>query len=169
VFDPCVIGVDPGIARVGVAAVARRNGAPALLWTATVRTPRELEEASRLRTIADAIRAAIAAHRPESVAIERVAWNRNASSAMAVARATGVILLATAEAGVPAEEYGPLEVKMAITGDGTADKRRVRDALGRVHRVAGVPDQPDAADAVAVALCHLARSRLRGAERASAR
>ena len=164
-----MIGVDPGIARVGIAAVERRGGAATLLEARTIRTERTLEEASRLRAIADAVRAAIAAHRPASVAIERVAWNRNASSAMAVARATGVIVLASAEADVPVEEYGPLEVKMAITGDGSADKRRVRDALGRLHGIRVAPAEPDTADAVAVALCHLTGSRLRGVERASAR
>jgi crossover junction endodeoxyribonuclease RuvC len=168
VFDPCVVGVDPGIARIGIAAVARRGRGAELRWAATVRTAAAADEPSRLRAVADAVRAAIVAHRPSSIAVERVAWNRNASSAMAVARATGVILLASAEAGVPVEEYGPLEVKMAITGNGTADKRQVKDALARVHGLTAVPDQADAADAVAVALCHLTRSRLRAAERASA-
>src|SRR3990172_1504942 len=123
-FDGCVLGVDPGIARVGLAAVGREGRTPALLWADTVRTPSGTDEAARLRTIAEAVRAAIAAHRPTSLAVERVAWNRNQTSAMAVARATGVILLAAAEAGIPAAEYGPLEVKMAITGVGNAEKRQ---------------------------------------------
>jgi crossover junction endodeoxyribonuclease RuvC len=169
-FDACVLGVDPGIARIGVAAVARDGRETKLLWTTTVRTPAELDEASRLRRIAQALREAIETQRPTSVAVERVAWNRNAVSAMSVARATGVILLAAAEAGLPLEEYGPLEVKMAITGLGTADKRQVQEALTRVHGLRDVPADADAADAVAVALCHLTRSRLRSAaERAGAR
>ena len=169
-FDACVLGVDPGIARIGVAAVARERRETKLVWAATVRTSADLDEASRLQRIARAIRDAIATHRPTSVAVERVAWNRNASSAMAVARATGVILLAAAEAGLPLEEYGPLEVKMAITGLGTADKRQVQEALTRVHGLRDVPTDADAADAVAVALCHLTRSRLRtAAERAGSR
>jgi crossover junction endodeoxyribonuclease RuvC len=169
-FDACVLGVDPGIARIGVAAVARDRRETKLVWAATVRTSTELDEASRLQRIARAIRDAIATQRPTSVAVERVAWNRNASSAMAVARATGVILLAAAEAGLPLEEYGPLEVKMAITGLGTADKRQVQEALTRVHGLRDVPGDADAADAVAVALCHLTRSRLRSAaERAGSR
>jgi crossover junction endodeoxyribonuclease RuvC len=169
-FDACVLGVDPGIARIGVAAVARDRRETKLVWAATVRTSAELDEALRLQRIARAIRDAIATQRPTSVAVERVAWNRNASSAMAVARATGVILLAAAEAGLPLEEYGPLEVKMAITGLGTADKRQVQEALTRVHGLRDVPGDADAADAVAVALCHLTRSRLRSAaERAGSR
>jgi crossover junction endodeoxyribonuclease RuvC len=85
--------------------------------------------------------------------------------ALGVARATGVVLLAASQAGIPVEEYGPLEVKMAVTGQGNADKTRVRDALRRVHGLDDVPDEPDAADAVAVALCHLGQSRLRRMQR----
>jgi crossover junction endodeoxyribonuclease RuvC len=159
-FDTGVLGVDPGIATLGLAFVGRASGGRStLVWSDTVRTPANLEEPRRLRMIADAVRAAIAVHRPVAVAVERVAWNRNASSAMAVARATGVILLAAAEAEVPAREYGPLEVKMSVTGVGNAPKAQVRDALAGAHGLRGVPRQPDAADAVAIAVCHLAQSR----------
>ena len=89
---------------------------------------------------------------------------------MAVARATGVVMAAAAEAGVPVEEYGSLEVKNAITGSGGADKAQIRTALIRVHGLADVPTQPDAADAVAIAVTHLVRSRFAAAAaRAEAR
>lgn len=78
---------------------------------------------------------------------------------MAVARASGMALLAAAELGIPVHEYAPLEVKMAVTGDGTAGKDDVRGALARLHGIVGVPREADAADAVAVALCHLHQSR----------
>ena len=155
------------MASCGLAAVARSGGRVRVLWSDTVRTPSGLEEALRLRTLSEALREAISAHRPETMAVERVMWGQNKTSALAVARATGVILLAAADAGVPVEEYAPLEVKMAVTGLGNADKRRVREALVRAHRVEGVPEQADAVDAVAVALCHLQQSRLRRAARAA--
>lgn len=164
-FDSCVLGVDPGLTRLGLATVARRGRDTALFFATTVATPTDLPEAGRLRLIHEAVRDAIAEHRPESVAVERVAWNTNQRSAMHVARATGVVLLAAAEAGLEVAEYGPLEVKMAVTGQGNADKRQVRDALERFHGLRGVPSQADAADAVAVALCHLTQSRLHRAER----
>jgi crossover junction endodeoxyribonuclease RuvC len=88
-------------------------------------------------------------------------------SALQVARATGVVLLAAAEAGLTVDEYGPLEVKMAITGYGNADKAQVREALTRFHGLEHVPTDPDAADAVAVALCHLTQTRLKRAARAA--
>ena len=122
-------------------------------------TPTDADESVRLRTIADAARAAIAEHRPAAVAIERVAWSRNQVSAMRVARATGAIMVVAAEAGLAVAEYAPNEVKSAVTGAGNADKAQVQMALTRVHGLRGVPAQADAADAVAVALTHLLAAR----------
>jgi crossover junction endodeoxyribonuclease RuvC len=163
VFDSCVLGVDPGLSALGLGAVGRRDRRPTLLLAETVRTPSDLSESERLRLLYGAIGDAIAAHEPASVAIERIAWNKNQVSAMSVARATGVVLLAAAEAGLPVEEYGSLEVKMAVTGQGNADKAQVRDALERFHGLRDLPNEPDAVDAVAIALCHLMQSRLRQA------
>jgi crossover junction endodeoxyribonuclease RuvC len=138
-FEGPVLGVDPGVARLGLAVVARRDGKPALVWSATVQTSSGEAEAARLQTISTAVRAAIEEHRPGSVAIERVAWNVNKASAMAVARATGVVMAAAAEAGVGVEEYGSLEVKNAVCGFGNADKAQVRQALVRIHGLKDVP------------------------------
>ena len=164
-FDSSVLGVDPGVAATGLAVVVRGGAALRVVWSSTVRTPAGLAEPERLRRLHEAVRAAILRHRPAAVALEAVRWNRNVTSAMAVSRATGVVLLAAAQAGVPVEEYGPLEVKMAVTGSGAADKAQVRRALVRAHGLRDVPVQADAADAVAVALCHLSQVRLRRAAR----
>ena len=159
-FDTCVLGVDPGVARLGLAAVARRDRRPLILWAGTFETSGELPEAVRLQKISEAVRSAIASYGPTSVALERVAWNVNKASAMAVA----------AEAGLAVDEYGSLEVKNAITGAGGADKAQVRTALVRIHGLTDVPTQPDAADAVAIAVTHLVRSRFTAAAvRAGAR
>ena len=161
-FDACVLGVDPGVARLGLAVLAQRDRKVALLWSGTVQTPSDMNEAARLRVLADGARAAIEEHHPTAVAIERVAWSRNQVSALHVARATGAIMLIAAQAGLLVEEYAPNEVKQAITGVGNADKRQVQDALARIHGLHNVPSQPDAADAVAVGLTHLLASRIRG-------
>jgi crossover junction endodeoxyribonuclease RuvC len=113
------------------------------------------------------IRAALREHRPGAVAVERLMWGRNTGSAMEVARASGVVMVAAAEAGIPVEEYAPLEVKMAVAGVGNAPKEQVRRALARVFGIQLVPADPDAADAVAVAICHLQQSRLRALQRAA--
>jgi crossover junction endodeoxyribonuclease RuvC len=169
-FDAVVLGVDPGVARCGLAVVARRDRRTELVWADAVRTPSTDPEPIRLRAIGEGMRRAIQEYGPGSVAVERVAWSRNQVSALHVARATGAVLLLAAEAGLPVEEYGPNEVKQAVTGMGNADKRQVQQALARVHGLRDVPTQPDAADAAAVALTHLLASRMRGlAARAGAR
>jgi crossover junction endodeoxyribonuclease RuvC len=167
VFESAVLGVDPGFASVGLAVVVDRRPSRAVLWSETVRTPAGMADAERLRRIAGRVRAAIAEHRPAAVALERVMWGRNRTSALSVARATGVIVLAAADAGVLVEEYAPLEVKMATTGVGNADKDQVRRSLVRTMRIENVPEQADAADAVAVAVCHLNQAVLRRAARAA--
>jgi crossover junction endodeoxyribonuclease RuvC len=160
-FERVVLGVDPGTSAVGLAIVTGTGGRPDVRWTTTVRTDSGSAPAVRLRQIARAVRAAIVEHRPESLAIERLIWNKNVGSAMEVARASGAIMAAAAEAGVHVEEYAPLEVKMAVTGVGNASKDQVRRGLGLLLGAANVPAQPDAADAVAVAVCHLQQSKLR--------
>jgi len=169
VFERAVLGVDPGIATAGLAVVASRERKPVLVWSTTVRTNAKVDEPTRLKVLYSAVRDALAEHHPEGVAVERLMWGRNVGSAMSVARATGVVLLAAADAGVPVDEYPPLEVKMAVTGIGNAGKDQVRQALLRTHGLQDVPSQPDAADAVAVALCHLTQSPLRRLHREAAR
>ena len=167
-FDSCVLGVDPGVAKLGLAVVAREGRRPILIWADTVTTRAGTPEARRLKVLAEAVREAIATQRPASVAVERIAFNRNQVSALTVARATGVVMVVAAEAGLDVEEYSPTEVKSAVTGAGNADKRQVRDALERVHGFRGLPNKPDAVDAAAVALTHLMGARLRAAARIGA-
>jgi crossover junction endodeoxyribonuclease RuvC len=166
-FDRVVIGIDPGMAATGLAVVAGSHTGPAgVVAAVTVRTRADAPESDRLRTLFHSTMKAIDRHQPRSIAVERLMWGRNVTSAMGVARATGVVLLAAAEAGLPVFEYAPLEVKLAVAGNGSAGKPEVRRALQRLHGVADLPIEPDAADAVAVALCHLHQSRaLRGAVR----
>jgi len=161
-FDMRVLGIDPGVARLGLAVLDRHDRRVTLVWAGTVFTEPATDEATRLRTLAAGVREAIATHRPTSVAVERVAWSRNQVSALQVARATGAAMVVAAEAGLPLEEYAPNEVKQAVTGMGNADKRQVHLALTRIHGLHDVPSQPDAVDAVAVALTHLLAARMRG-------
>jgi crossover junction endodeoxyribonuclease RuvC len=164
-FERRVLGVDPGIAQLGLAVVDGDGRSAELVWAETVSTDPASEESERLRGLCLAMREAISAHRPTAVAFERLAWNRNQVSAIAVARATGAMMVVAAEAELPVAEYGPNEVKMAVTGMGNADKEQVRRALVRVHGLRRVPTQADAADAVAVALTHVMGARMRGLAR----
>jgi crossover junction endodeoxyribonuclease RuvC len=166
VFERLVVGVDPGMAATGLAVIAREGRSVRVIAATTVRTAAGTPEAERLRTVHAAVDAVLGEHGPEAVALERLLWGRNVGSAMSVARASGVVMLAAAARGIPVHEYAPLEVKLAVAGDGTAGKQQVRRALERLHRIEGLPNEADAADAVAVALCHLQQSpALRGVAR----
>jgi crossover junction endodeoxyribonuclease RuvC len=162
-FDSIVLGVDPGLARCGLAVVGTRDRRHHVLVASTLTTSSDTDEAARLAAIAAAVRDAISQHGPGSVAIERVAWSRNQVSALQVARATGAVMAVAAGAGLSVEEYGPNEVKQAVTGVGNADKAQVRRALERIHGLGPLPSGADTADAVAVAVTHLLASRLRAA------
>jgi crossover junction endodeoxyribonuclease RuvC len=168
-FDDVVLGVDPGTAAVGLAVVQREGSGLRVLWAGTLRTPAGLASERRLRRLHEGVVTAIREHAPGAMAVERLLWGRNSQSAMAVAQASGVIMLAAAETGIPVEEYAPLEVKMAVTGVGNASKEDVRRSLSRLLRMEGVPDEPDAADAAAVAACHLQQSRLRSMAKGAVR
>lgn len=168
-FESSVLGVDPGTAAVGLAVVVSDRSRPSVRWTETVRTPAGVAPSERLRWIHERTAEAIVRHRPDAVALERLLWGRNTQSAMGVARATGVIMLAAAQAGIRVEEYAPLEVKMAVTGVGNAPKAAVRRALVRVLGLEDLPEDADAADAVAVGVCHLHQSRMRRLTRAEVR
>lgn len=168
-FESRVLGVDPGLARLGLGVVEGNGRKAALVWADAVSTAAGSDESERLRQICAAVREAVSVHRPASMALERVAWNKNQVSALTVARATGAIMVVAADAGLSVTEYGPNEVKIAVTGMGNADKQQVRRALVRVHGLQDVPIQADAADAVAVALTHLVGARMRGLARSGSR
>jgi crossover junction endodeoxyribonuclease RuvC len=158
-FERSVMGVDPGTAATGVAVVAASGRKSVVLSATTVRTAAGEPEPQRLYALYRAVRRTLLESHPDAVAIERLLWGRNVGSAMSVARASGVVVLAAGEAGVPVHEYAPPEVKLAVAGDGSASKEGVRRALERLHAVHDLPREPDAVDAVAVALCHLGASR----------
>ena len=162
-FDGRVLGVDPGVARCGLAVIEPCDRRSVLVWAATIKTATDLEESVRLGRLADAMREVVATHHPSAVAVERIAWNRNQVSALQVARATGALLLVASDAGLPVAEYSPSEVKNAVTGSGNASKGQVAEALLRLHGLRDVPRGSDAADAIAVALTHLVGAPLRAA------
>ncbi len=153
-----VLGVDPGLTRCGFGVV---DGAPGkalqMVAVGVVRTPPEQPLAERLLVIAQAIEAQIQAHRPDVVAIERVFSQHNVRTVMGTAQVSGVAMLAAARAGLPVAMHTPTEVKAAVTGSGTAEKQQVGFMVMRLLRLAEVPKPADAADALALAVCHVWR------------
>jgi crossover junction endodeoxyribonuclease RuvC len=169
-----VLGVDPGLTRCGVGVV---DGAPGRTLTMisvdVIRTPSDADVGARLRVIADALDDAVARHRPDVVAVERVFSQQNVRTVMGTAQVAGLAILAAARAGVPVALHTPSEVKASVTGSGSADKAQVGAMVTRLLRLAEAPRPADAADALALAICQLwrgaARTRLDQAAAAAGR
>jgi len=150
-----VLGVDPGLTRCGVGVVdVAADRSAVLVHVGVVRSSPDAPIASRLATIAAGIRTVLLEHRPDVVAVERVFAQHNRQTVMGTAQASGVALLVAAEHDVPTATHTPSEVKAAITGYGAADKRQVQTMVARVLRLDRAPEPADAADALALALCH---------------
>jgi crossover junction endodeoxyribonuclease RuvC len=148
-----VLGIDPGLATVGLGLVEReRGGAHRAVDWLTITTAAGLPLPDRLREIHDDLLRFCEDTRPDLAVVEKLFFQTNVKTAIDVAQARGVILLALAEANVPVLEPNPMELKLAITGDGRADKRQMQDMLTRTLALAQIPSPDDAADALALAL-----------------
>jgi crossover junction endodeoxyribonuclease RuvC len=148
-----VLGIDPGTAATGYGIVERNGSKLRMVDYGCLQTEPAQALAVRLLAIYRSVRQLIELHRPAMVGVERLFFNRNVQTAFAVGQARGVVLLAAAEAGVPVFEYGPHEVKMAVTGYGRADKQQVQRMVQVVLGLDSLPRPDDAADALAVAIC----------------
>lgn len=158
-----VLGIDPGLTRCGVGIVdVDRARRATLVHVEVVRTSPDAPIGERLAGVAAGIRAAIEQHNPDAVAVERVFAQHNTHTVMGTAQASGVALLLAAEAGLPAVTHTPSEVKAAVTGYGSADKRQVQSMIARILRLDSPPEPADAADALAIALCHAWRRGMGG-------
>ena len=154
-----VLGVDPGLTRCGLGMVEGSGGRVVrALAVDVVRTPPDAEIALRLAGVADAVERWISEHRPDVVAVERVFSQHNVRTVMGTAQASGVVALVAARAGLPVAFHTPSEVKAAVTGSGRADKEQVTAMVTRVLALESAPRPADAADALALAICHCWRA-----------
>ncbi|MFF5212070.1 crossover junction endodeoxyribonuclease RuvC [Streptosporangium sp. NPDC000396] len=153
-----VMGVDPGLTRCGLGAVEGRPGAPLkLLKVGVVRTPADDEIGARLVAIEAGIERWLDEIEPDAVAVERVFAQHNLRTVMGTAQASAVAILCASRRGLPVALHTPSEVKAAITGSGTADKQQVGTMVTRLLRLDEMPKPADAADALALAICHVWR------------
>jgi crossover junction endodeoxyribonuclease RuvC len=148
-----VLGIDPGTARLGYGLVAREGSTLTMLDYGCLETVNDRPLEQRLLLIHDGLAELIVTHRPAAVGVERLFFNKNAQTAMAVGQARGVVLLTAAEHGLAVFEYGPHEVKLAVTGYGRAPKDQVQRMVQLVLSMPQLPRPDDAADALAVAIC----------------
>ncbi|MEV6283552.1 crossover junction endodeoxyribonuclease RuvC [Kribbella sp. NPDC051770] len=153
-----VLGVDPGLTRCGLGVVEGAPGRPPkLVAVGVVRTPADLDVARRLVQIEAGIEQWIEEHRPDAVAVERVFAQHNVRTVMGTAQASGIAMVVAARRGLPVALHTPSEVKAAVTGSGRADKDQVTTMVTRILQLPERPTPADAADALALAICHVWR------------
>jgi crossover junction endodeoxyribonuclease RuvC len=160
-----VLGIDPGLTVTGYGLV-EGSPTPVAIAAGVVRTSPDQPLGSRLAALHRDLVALLDEYRPQAVALETVFTNRNLNTAISVGRASGVAILAAAQAGIEVSEYAPTAVKAAVTGDGQAGKAAVAAMVARLLNLSRPPTPADAADGLAVALCHLRSAPLAGRIRA---
>lgn len=163
-----VLGIDPGLSRCGYGCVEGRPGGPRAVALGVIRTAPDQPVPARLAELQGELRTLIADLQPQVVAVERVFFQVNVRTAMSVAQASGLAMAEAHRARCEVVQYSPNEVKQAVTGDGAADKAAVQHMVRTLLGLTRAPKPPDAADAVALALCHLAHAPRRRAVAAAA-
>ena len=149
-----ILGIDPGIATIGFGVLEAERSQYRLLQCGVITTPAHTSLSSRLDQIYQDMRQLLDAFQPDAVSVEELFFNTNITTGIAVAHGRGVILLACHHAGLKIYEYTPLQVKQAVVGYGRAEKKQVMDMVRRLCNLKAAPKPDDAADAVALALCH---------------
>ena len=149
-----ILGIDPGYATTGFAVVFSDRGALKLLNYGTITTPTTLTFPQRLEMLYDDMAQLLETVKPEAVAVEELFWGNNVTTGIGVSHGRGVILLAICKSGAPLFEYTPNQVKQAVVGYGGADKHQVMEMTRRILKMEKVARPDDAADAIAIALCH---------------
>ncbi len=161
-FDPAgpVLGIDPGVSRCGYGAVIRDQGRLRATACGVIRTSPADPLPQRLLALSDELAALVAQLAPSALSVERVLFQNNVRTAMSVGQASGLALVVAARNAIPVAQYSPNEVKLAVTGDGRADKLAVQTMITRLLSLRDIPKPADAADALALACCHHGRARM---------
>jgi crossover junction endodeoxyribonuclease RuvC len=157
-----VLGVDPGLTRCGLGLVDGEPGRPLTLRAVgVVSTPADAPLGERLLAVAEALDEWLAGQQPDAVAVEQVFSQRNVRTVMGTAQVSGVVLASAARRRIPIATHTPSEVKAAVTGNGRAEKAQVAAMVTRLLRLSAPPRPADAADALALAICHIWRAPVR--------
>ena len=149
-----ILGIDPGYGITGFGIIEAERGNSTLLGCGAITTPAGAPFPARLVMIYEDMKALLEKAKPDAVAIEELFFGQNVTTGIGVAQSRGVILLAIRQAGVPVFQYKPMQVKQAVVGYGNATKRQVQDMTKRLLHLNAMPKPDDAADAIAIALCH---------------
>ena len=157
-----ILGIDPGTATMGWGVIRQEGNRLSYVQHGAVTTPSQWEMPRRLGRLFDGVTELVKGYHPETVAVEELFFNTNVTTAITVGQARGVVLLAAYRAGIEVAEYTPLQVKQAITSYGRAEKRQVQEMVKSLLRLREIPKPDDAADGLAIAVCHAFSSRIGG-------
>ena len=149
-----ILGIDPGYGITGFGIVETQRGSSQLIGCGAITTPAGMDFSARLEIIYNDMRDLLEKAKPEAVAIEELFFGQNVTTGIGVAQSRGVILLAIRQVGLPVFSYKPSQVKQAVVGYGNATKHQVQDMTKRLLGLQAMPKPDDAADAIAIALCH---------------
>ena len=149
-----ILGIDPGYGITGFGLIEANRANASLIQCGAITTPAGMDFSARLEIIYEDMRQLLEQAKPEAVAIEELFFGQNVTTGIGVAQSRGVILLAIRQAGVPVYAYKPMQVKQAVVGYGNATKHQVQDMTKRLLHLERLPKPDDAADAIAIALCH---------------
>lgn len=159
-YDMIILGVDPGTGRTGYGVVEKQGNKLRSITYGCIETDKGMEMPDRLLAIYTQLNRLLDVHEPDVVATEQLFFSNNVTTAMQVGRTVGIVLLAAAQRGLPWAEYRPMEVKMAVVGYGAADKKQVQFMVKQLLNLEKTPRPDDAADALAIAICHANSSTL---------
>ena len=149
-----ILGIDPGYGITGFGVIEAERGRCRLVQCGAITTPAGMDFSARLEIIYEDMRRLLAQTKPDAVAIEELFFGQNVTTGIGVAQSRGVILLAIRQAGLEVYQYKPMQVKQAVVGYGNATKHQVQDMTKRLLHLQAMPKPDDAADAIAIALCH---------------
>ncbi len=149
-----ILGIDPGYATIGFGVVDAQRGSLRLLQYGVISTPPDLSFPERLNVIFEDMTRLFDAMKPDVMAVEELFWGHNVTTGIGVSHGRGVILLSAVRHGIPIAEYTPMQIKQSVVGYGNATKLQVMDMTKRLLHLEKIPRPDDAADAIAVALCH---------------
>lgn len=149
-----ILGIDPGIAIVGFGFIDKQGSKLTPVQYGCIQTEAHTPEEERLLHVYEGMVQLIEKYKPDAVALEKLFFNRNVTTAMSVGQARGVLVLAAVQKGLPVAEYTPMQVKQAIAGYGKAEKRQVQEMTRMFLKLQAIPKPDDVADALAVAICH---------------
>lgn len=151
-----ILGIDPGTATTGFGLINKSGSKLVKLDAGVISTPKTEHMQNRLKMLYDDLAELVKTHQPDYIAVEKLFFTNNITTAMSVSQARGIVLLVAAQNNIELAEYTPLQVKMSVTGYGQAEKKQVQEMVKKILKLSVIPKPDDAADALAIAICHCA-------------